>query len=83
MIYLDTNILVYAFCNNVDNIHQKEQSQKVLESVIKSKSLILSEIVLYAFAFVSNKLKEDRELINDNLKFYQSLSKILRILAVK
>ncbi len=69
MIYLDTNILVYAFCKNVDDEIQKQKAQEILKETIISKQLILSEISLYEFAFICKKLKEELEVINDNIDF--------------
>ncbi len=69
MIYLDTNVLIYAFCKNVDNNEQKKISQEILKSSILEKTLLLSQIVLYEFAFVCAKLKESQETIKLNLEF--------------
>ena len=69
MIYLDTNILVYAFCKNVDDENQKQKAQEILKESIISKQLILSEISLYEFAFICKKLEEELEVINDNIDF--------------
>lgn len=69
MIYLDTNILVYAFCKNVDDEIQKQKAQEILKESIISKQLVLSEISLYEFAFICKKLKEELEVINDNIDF--------------
>jgi len=69
VIYLDTNVLIYAFCKNVDNEEQKKLSQEILKSAISNQTLRLSEIVLYEFAFVSKKLKEREETIVFNLEF--------------
>src|SRR5574344_1533987 len=69
MIYLDTNILVYAFCKNVDDEIQKQKAQEILKESIISKQLILSEISLYEFAFICKKLKEELEVINENIEF--------------
>ena len=70
MIYLDTNILIYAFCKNVDNETQKHKAQEILkESIISKQLLVLSEISLYEFAFICKKLKEELEVINDNIDF--------------
>lgn len=69
MIYLDTNIYVYAFCNNVDNQEQKRVSQDILKDAVSNKKLIVSELVLYEFAFVAKKLKENEQSIVQNLKF--------------
>lgn len=75
MIYLDTNVLIYAFCKNVDNLEQKKHSQEILKSAIASNKLLLSEIVLYEFAFVSLKLKESNDVVKMNLDF---LSKYIK-----
>ena len=69
MIYLDTNIFVYALSKNVDDLSQKEKALYYLREAIKENSLIVSEIVLYEFAFVSKKLCEEPKSINDNLEF--------------
>ena len=69
MIYLDTNILIYAFCKNVDNVEQKKISQEILKSAISQQKLILSEVILYEFAFVSKKLKESTYAIQANLAY--------------
>ena len=75
MIYLDTNVLIYAFCKNVDNIKQQKISQNILKTAIKNKNLLLSEVILYEFAFVSKKLEEIPQVIDNNLEF---LSKYVR-----
>jgi len=69
MDYFDTNIYVYAFCKNIDNKEQKEVSQKLLKESAVNNSLIVSEIILYEFAFVCTKLKENPETIQKNLTF--------------
>ncbi len=76
MIYLDTNIFVYAFCKNVDDHSQKIKSQEILKESIKNDALIISEIVLYEFAFVSKKLEEDTKVIDNNLKFLSNYEQI-------
>jgi len=75
MEYFDTNIFVYAFCKNVDDEEQKVLSQNLLKDKILHKKLIISEIILYEFAFVCHKLKEDPINIQNNLEF---LSKYLK-----
>lgn len=75
MIYLDTNILIYAFCKNVDNIEQKRVSQEILKETVSKERLLLSEIILYKFAFVSKKVGELPSVIQANLEY---LSKYVR-----
>jgi len=57
VIYLDTNIYIYAFCNNVDDQNQKAISQEILREAVKEKKLVVSELILYEFAFVARKIK--------------------------
>lgn len=69
MVYFDTNIYVYAFSQNVDNLQQKFLSQGLLKKHAANHELILSEIILYEFAFVSHKLGESKDTIQRNLSF--------------
>jgi len=69
MIYLDTNLFVYALSQNVDDISQKEIALRYLREAIEKDGLITSEIVLYEFAFVSKKLGEESKNIGENLEF--------------
>jgi len=69
MEYFDTNIYIYAFCHNIDNQEQKELSQKMLKDRASNNSLLISEIILYEFAFICKKLKEDPISIQKNLNF--------------
>jgi hypothetical protein len=50
-------------------MNQKAISQKILKEAVKQKKLIVSELILYEFAFVARKLKEEEKSIVDNLKF--------------
>jgi predicted nucleic acid-binding protein len=76
MVYFDTNVLIYAFSKNVDNEKQKALSVKLLEKAIKNNSLIVSELILSEFAFISNKVNENKNEIDDNLEFLSSYLKL-------
>ena len=69
MEYFDTNIYIYAFCKNIDDKNQKEISQQLLKDKASNNNLLVSEIILYEFAFSCKKLKEDPIIIQKNLKF--------------
>jgi len=69
MIYLDTNVFVYALSQNVDDVSQKKMALEYLREAIEKDELIISEIILYEFAFVSKKLGEESKNINENLEF--------------
>ena len=69
MEYFDTNIYVYAFCNNIDNEEQKEISKKLIRESIQNHKIVVSEIILYEFVFASKKLKENDDLIEQYLDY--------------
>ena len=69
MVYFDTNVLIYAFTKNVDDKKQKDISVQLVEEAIGSDTLIVSELILSEFAFISNKISEDKNDIDDNLEF--------------
>jgi len=75
MVYFDTNVLIYAFSKNVDDEKQKNISIKLLEEAIANNSLIVSELILSEFAFISHKLNENKNEIDDNLEFLSSYLK--------
>ena len=69
MVYFDTNVLLYAFTKNIDDEKQREISTALVEEAIVNDTLIVSEVILCEFAFVSNKLNEDKNDIDNNLEF--------------
>jgi len=69
MEYFDTNVYIYAFCNNIDDENQKEISKSLIRESIKNHTIIVSEIILYEFVFASKKLKENDNFIEQNLDF--------------
>ena len=75
MVFFDTNVLIYAFCKNLDNKEQQNISLKLFDEAIENQNIIVSELILCEFAFVSNKLKEDKNDIDDNLKFLSTFLK--------
>ncbi|MEA3498092.1 MAG: type II toxin-antitoxin system VapC family toxin [Campylobacterota bacterium] len=75
MVFFDTNVLIYAFCKNLDNKEQQEIALKLFEKAIENQNLLVSELKLCEFAFISNKLKEDKNDIDDNLKFLSTFLK--------
>lgn len=75
MVFFDTNVLIYAFCKNIDNQKQQAISVKLFDEAIENQNLIVSELILCEFAFISNKLKEEKNDIDDNLKFLSTFLK--------
>ena len=69
MDYFDTNVLIYAFTKNIDNLEQSKISTALVEKALDNNTLIVSEITLCEFAFVSSKINEDKQDIDNNLEF--------------
>jgi len=69
MVYFDTNVLIYAFARNIDDKSQQDISIKLLKDAIKTDSLMVSNISLCEFAYVSKRLEEDNYIISENLDF--------------
>ena len=75
MQFFDTNVLIYGFVKNVDDKHQQQTSINLIENALSSDSFVISDIVLYEFAFVAKKLEEKKENIDNFLKFLSTFSR--------
>ena len=68
MVYLDTNILIYASIEQ--DAQKKEQSLDIIENLINAGDLVLSTLVLQEFVFTMAKLKIDSAIIRQDSDFY-------------
>ena len=68
MVYLDTNILIYASVEQ--DPQKKERSIDLLDTLISQKQLVLSTLTLQEFAFTMAKLGMDHEVIGRDCDFY-------------
>ena len=68
MVYIDTNVLVYASVEQ--DIFKKEKSLKLLEKYANDGKLVLSTLTLQEFSFTLAKLKVDSEIIRKDSDFY-------------
>ena len=75
MQFFDTNVLIYGFVKNVDDKHQQQTSINLIENALSSDGFVISDIVLYEFAFVAKKLEEKKENIDNFLKFLSTFSR--------
>lgn len=75
MVFFDTNVLIYALCQNTDSIEQQNISVALFEKAVLNKNLILSELILCEFAFCE---ENDCQLItfDKGFKKLQDISKI-------
>lgn len=72
MIYLDTNVLLYATLSEVDTPSQEEQAIEILKKLIDSDTLLLSNLNLLEYAFVMKKAKEESTKIQSALELFQT-----------
>jgi len=70
VVYLDTNVLVYASVEQ--DIEKKNISLALLEKLISKKELLLSTLVLQEFVFTMAKLKIDNNIIKQDSDYYFS-----------
>jgi predicted nucleic acid-binding protein len=68
MVYLDTNILIYASVEQ-DSL-KREKSLDLIEKLINEQKLMLSTLVLQEFVFTMAKLKIDSKIIKEDSDFY-------------
>ena len=70
MVYLDTNVLVYASLEQ--DVEKKKISLALLEKLITTKQLLLSALTLQEFVFTMAKLKIDNKIIKQDSEYYFS-----------
>ena len=75
MIYLDTNILIYATLSNVDTPSQQDKAIEILRSTMNDKTLLLSNLNMLEYVFVMKKAKEDNDKIKSALELFQTFVK--------
>jgi len=68
MVYLDTNVLIYATIEQ--DIEKKEQSINLIEELVTHNELVLSPLVMQEYIFTLSKLKIDRVIIEHDTEFY-------------
>jgi len=70
MVYLDTNVLIYASVDQ--NQEKREKSLEIIENLIETNKLVLSTLVLQEFVFTMAKLKIDNAVIKKDSDFYMN-----------
>ena len=70
MVYLDTNVLVYASVEQ--DIEKKNVSLALPKELISKKQLLLSTLTLQEFVFTLAKLKVDNKIIKQDSEYYLS-----------
>ena len=72
MIYLDTNVLLYATLTHVDTPLQQDKAIEILNECMGNNTLLLSNLNLLEYAFVMHKAKEEKDKIERALKLFHS-----------
>ena len=72
MIYLDTNVLLYATLTHVDTPLQQDKAIEILNECMGNNTLLLSNLNLLEYAFVMHKAKEEKDKIQSALKLFYS-----------
>ncbi len=75
MIYLDTNVLLYATLSKVDTQSQQDKAIGILKELLKDESLLLSNLNLLEYVFVMNKANEEKEKIENSLSLFKEFVK--------
>ncbi|MBN2825032.1 MAG: PIN domain-containing protein [Campylobacterales bacterium] len=70
MVYLDTNVLIYASINQEATKHT--DSINLIEKLVNEEKLILSPLVIQEFIFTLAKLKIDKNTIQEDVNFYMN-----------
>jgi len=68
MVYLDTNILIYASVEQ--SVEKKITALDLIKKLIDHKELMLSTLVLQEFVFTLAKLGVDNDIIKKDSDFY-------------
>ena len=72
MVYLDTNVLIYASYNQ--DLHKLNLAQMLLKNLIKQKVLIISPLILQEFIFTCAKLKLPKSNLLKQYTFFKTFS---------
>jgi len=72
VIYLDTNVLLYATLTKVDTQTQQDRAIEILRELIDKENLLLSNLNLLEYSFVMKKAKEDSRKIESALELFSS-----------
>lgn len=75
-IYLDSNVLVYAFCEQPDAKNKQTKAINLVIDLLKNNNLCLSNLAICEFAYILKRLKEHPDKIKDSIKILEQFSKI-------
>ena len=72
MVYLDTNVLIYASFNQ--DQRKQDASQRIIAKLRDDCALMVSPLVLQEFVFTCAKLNMERRIVANHYTFYRSFS---------
>ncbi len=71
LIYLDSNVLVYAFCEQPDAEKKQDKSVELINNLLENGNLCLSNLAICEFAYILKRLKEDDEKIKTSIEILE------------
>lgn len=74
-VYLDSNVLVYAFCEQPDADEKQQKSVELISDLIKTGSLCLSNLAICEFAYILKRLNESNEKIQSSIEILEQFVK--------
>jgi len=74
MVYLDTNVLIYASVEQ--DLQKKERSIELIEKFVEEESLLLSTLVIQEFVFTLAKLGLPYKAIRKDSAFYMDYATV-------
>lgn len=75
LVYLDSNVLVYSFCEQPDAEKKQQESVEILANLIQSDRLCLSNLAVCEYSYIMKRLKEGDDKI---IKSLEILTKFIR-----
>ena len=70
-VYPDSNVLVYAFCEQPDTEKKQKISVELITDLLRSGNLCLSNLTICEFTYILKKLNESNDKIKDSIKILE------------
>ncbi len=71
LVYPDSNVLVYAFCEQPNAEHKQKTSVMLITDLLKSGNLCLSNLTICEFSYILKRLNESNDKIRDSINMLE------------
>jgi len=75
LVYLDSNVLVYAFCEQPDTEKKQQKSIEILANLIEYNNLCVSNLTICEYSYILKRLKESDEKIIKSIEILKMFIK--------